>query len=152
MCCRGSSHCAAPVPPLQDICRLPSLALENEVTGERTCLWNICCLKAMSYEWESRNMKSSEEYSMAFNGSHGWTLGSDDGLGSWRFFLGRSVDFYTFHSNTSHTPVGLRWHRAAGVKTWPSHPISSQRASCWHDCAQYGLGAITMRDGKGKLD
>ncbi|XDV40782.1 hypothetical protein PO909_009789 [Leuciscus waleckii] len=61
---------------------------------------------------------------MAFNGSYGWTLGSDGGLGSWRFFLGRPVDFHTFHSNTSHLPVSLRWHRAAGMKTSPSHPIS----------------------------
>ncbi|KAL1259943.1 hypothetical protein QQF64_010520 [Cirrhinus molitorella] len=97
-------------------------------------------------------MKSSEEICMACNGSYGWTLGSDGGLGSWRFFLGRPVDFHTFHSNTSHPPVGPRWHRAAGVKTSPLHPISSQQASCWHDCAQSGLGAIVTRDGEGKLD
>ncbi len=67
MCCRGSSHCAAASSSLTR-----HLLLQTPIagTGGRRHrggrLWNICCLKAMSYEWESRNMKSSEEYSMAF--------------------------------------------------------------------------------------
>lgn len=80
---------------------------------------------------------------MAFNGSYGQTPGSDGCPGSWQLSLGLTCGFS--HVMFQHFPSTSQSALARG--SWHENvTLMNERPPCWHDCAQSGPGALTMRE------